>query len=95
MYCRQEGQSILLGTYEQNNRPWSPKETPWEFVFQLLAHDLDRIAPELERGFAHFPAVGRAGIQKLRQRAVHVQSRWQSARRADPGACAGCGSRAR
>jgi dimethylglycine dehydrogenase len=34
-------------------------------VFQLLPHDLDRIAPELERGFAHFPAVGRAGIQKF------------------------------
>jgi dimethylglycine dehydrogenase len=34
-------------------------------VFQLLPHDLDRIAPELERGFAHFPAVGRAGIKKF------------------------------
>ena len=65
IYARQEGQSILLGTYEQNNRPWAPKETPWDFVFQLLPHDLERIAPELERGFAHFPAVGRAGIKKF------------------------------
>ena len=65
IYARQEGQSILLGTYEQDNRPWSPNETPWDFVFQLLPHDLDRIAPELERGFAHFPAVGRAGIKKF------------------------------
>ncbi|HZX54886.1 MAG TPA: FAD-dependent oxidoreductase [Ilumatobacteraceae bacterium] len=65
IYARQEGQGILLGTYEQNNRPWSPNETPWDFVFQLLPHDLDRIAPELERGFAHFPAVGRAGIKKF------------------------------
>jgi dimethylglycine dehydrogenase len=65
IYARQEGQSILLGTYEQNNKPWSPNETPWDFVFQLLDHDLDRIAPELERGFAHFPAVGRAGIQRF------------------------------
>src|SRR3954452_17498655 len=55
IYCRQEGQSILLGTYEQNNKPWSPQDTPWDFVFQLLDHDLDRIAPELERGFTHFP----------------------------------------
>ena len=51
IYARQEGQSILLGTYEQDNRPWSPNETPWDFVFQLLPHDLDRIAPELEQGF--------------------------------------------
>jgi dimethylglycine dehydrogenase len=65
IYARQEGQAILLGTYEQDNRPWSPNETPWDFVFQLLPHDLDRIAPELERGFAHFPAVGRAGIKKF------------------------------
>jgi len=65
IYARQEGQSILLGTYEQDNRPWAPKETPWDFVFQLLPHDLDRISDELERGFAHFPAVGRAGIKKF------------------------------
>ncbi len=65
IYARQEGESMLLGTYEQDNRPWSPHETPWDFVFQLLAHDLDRIAPELERGFEHFPAIGRAGIKKI------------------------------
>ena len=65
IYARQEGQSILLGTYEKDNRPWSAKETPWDFVFQLLPHDLDRISAELERGFAHFPAVGRAGIKKF------------------------------
>ncbi len=65
IYARQEGQSILLGTYEQDNRPWAPKETPWDFVFQLLDHDLDRIAPELEKAFEHFPSVGRAGIQKF------------------------------
>jgi dimethylglycine dehydrogenase len=65
VYARQEGQSILLGTYERNNKPWSPDHTPWDFVFQLLEPDLDRIAPELERGFAHFPAVGRAGIKKF------------------------------
>jgi dimethylglycine dehydrogenase len=65
IYARQEGQSILLGTYEQANKPWATAETPWDFVFQLLPHDLDRIAPELERGFAHFPAVGQAGIKKF------------------------------
>ena len=47
IYARQEGQSILLGTYEQDNRPWAAKDTPWDFVFQLLPHDLERIAPEL------------------------------------------------
>ena len=41
--------------------------------------------PRARRGFAHFPAVGRAGIQTLRQRTVHVQPRRQPARRPDPG----------
>jgi dimethylglycine dehydrogenase len=65
IYARQEGESILLGTYEQAAVPWSPKQTPWDFVFQLLPADLDRIAPELARGFDHFPAVGKAGIKKI------------------------------
>jgi dimethylglycine dehydrogenase len=65
IYARQEGQSMLLGTYEQDNRPWSTHETPWDFVSQLLPHDLERISPELERAFQHFPAIGRAGIQKF------------------------------
>ena len=65
IYARQEGNSILLGTYEQDNRPWSEKQTPWDFVFQLLEPDLDRISPELERAFEHFPLVGKAGIQKF------------------------------
>jgi dimethylglycine dehydrogenase len=65
IYARQEGPGCLLGTYEQDNRPWAPKETPWDFVFQLLPHDLDRIAPELEKAFRHFPQIGAAGIKKF------------------------------
>ena len=46
--------------------PWSPNETPWDFVFQLLPHDLDRIAPDAGgRASRHFPAVETAGIQKF------------------------------
>ncbi len=65
IYLRQEGQGVLLGTYEQNSRIWSPDTTPEDFHSQLLPDHLDRIAPELERGFRHFPAVGRVGIKKV------------------------------
>ena len=65
IYTRQEGKGMLLGTYEQNCRPWSPRGTPWDFGHELLAPDLDRIAPELEVGFEHFPALQTAGIKQI------------------------------
>ncbi|MBY0613060.1 MAG: FAD-dependent oxidoreductase [Beijerinckiaceae bacterium] len=65
IYLRQEGEGVLLGTYEQNCRVWSPETTPDDFHGQLLPNDLDRISPELERGFAHFPALAETGIKKV------------------------------
>jgi len=64
IYLRQEGKGVLLGTYEQDCRPWSPTETPDDFHNQLLPDDVSRIAPELERGFRHFPALADVGIKK-------------------------------
>jgi dimethylglycine dehydrogenase len=64
IYLRQEGQGVLLGTYEQDCRPWSPDVTPDDFHTQLLPDDLVRISPELERGFRHFPALSKVGIRK-------------------------------
>ncbi len=65
IYTRQERTGLLLGTYERACKPWSPLATPWDFGHQLLAPDLDRIAPSLEIGFRHFPALERAGIKQV------------------------------
>ena len=65
LYIRQEGGGMLLGTYEQACVPWSPRETPWTFDQQLLAPDLDRIAPSLEIAFKHYPALADVGIRKV------------------------------
>ncbi len=65
IYIRQEQGGMLLGTYEQANVPWSPKQTPWNFDMELLEPDLERIAPELEVAFKHYPAMGTAGIKKV------------------------------
>jgi dimethylglycine dehydrogenase len=65
IYLRQERGGMLLGTYEQACRPWSPELTPWEFGHELLEPDLERIAPSLEVGFQHFPAFQKAGIKKV------------------------------
>lgn len=65
IYTRQEGNGLLLGTYEKACRPWSPVNTPWDFGHELLDPDLDRIAPSLEIGFKHFPAFENAGIKQV------------------------------
>src|SRR5450631_3620933 len=65
IYLRQERGGMLMGTYERAGVPWSPVTTPWDFGQDLLANDLDRIAPSLAVGFEHFPALGQAGIKKV------------------------------
>jgi dimethylglycine dehydrogenase len=65
IYMRQEGKGMLMGTYERAGVPWSEHDTPWNFTHELLPPDLDRIAPSLEVGFKHYPAIERAGIKKI------------------------------
>jgi len=65
IYMREEGDGMLMGTYERAGVPWSERSTPWDFTHELLAPDLDRIAPSLEVGFRHYPAIERAGIKKV------------------------------
>jgi len=65
LYLRQERKGMLMGTYEKACKPWSPKETPWDFPQELLPAEIDRIAPSLEVGFEHFPAFQNAGIKQV------------------------------
>ncbi|MEC9343634.1 MAG: FAD-dependent oxidoreductase, partial [Pseudomonadota bacterium] len=65
IYTRQERRGLLLGTYEKAAKPWSPVNTPWDFGHELLAPDLDRLAPSLEVGFRHFPPLEKAGIKQI------------------------------
>jgi dimethylglycine dehydrogenase len=61
---REEGNSLLLGTYEKGGVPWSTKTTPWDFEAQLLTPDLERIAESLDVGFSHFPIFNEIGIRQ-------------------------------
>ncbi|MDQ3105354.1 MAG: FAD-dependent oxidoreductase, partial [Actinomycetota bacterium] len=65
VYMRQEGDGLLLGTYEPDGVPWSPQVTPWDFGPQLLAPDLDRIGANLEVAFDHFPIFREVGIKQV------------------------------
>jgi len=65
IYFRQEGQGMLLGTYEPTSTPWKIDGTPWNFGHELLPPDLDRISERLEMSFARIPAIGEAGIKDI------------------------------
>jgi len=65
VYMRQEGDGLLLGTYEPNGVPWSPRQTPWDFGPQLLKPDLERIGANLEVAFEHFPIFADVGIKQV------------------------------
>jgi dimethylglycine dehydrogenase len=64
-YFRQEGDSMLLGSYEYNCVPWSPKQTPWDFSAQLLPPDLDRLEKPLSIAFEHYPRLQDIGIKRV------------------------------
>ena len=63
IYLREEGNSLLLGTYERKGVPWAPHQTDWNFGAQLLTPDLERIGENLEVGFNHFPIFQEIGIK--------------------------------
>ncbi|MGF1628088.1 MAG: FAD-dependent oxidoreductase [Kiloniellaceae bacterium] len=65
IYMRQERLGLVMGTYERNCVPWSPKQTPWDFGHELLPPDLDRISGNLAMAFDHFPALETAGIKQV------------------------------
>ncbi|MEL6297862.1 MAG: FAD-dependent oxidoreductase [Pseudomonadota bacterium] len=63
-YFRQEGQGCLLGVYELNPKHWHVDGAPWDYGMDLIPEDIDRISPELEKGFDRFPALQEAGIKR-------------------------------
>ena len=65
MYFRQEGNGMLLGTYEPRATPWSVAGTPMDFGRELLEPRLDNIAERLALGFERIPALERAGIKTV------------------------------
>ncbi|MGU9957711.1 MAG: hypothetical protein ACNYPI_08885 [Arenicellales bacterium WSBS_2016_MAG_OTU3] len=54
IYIRQEGQGVLLGTYEKDCKPWSPHTTPWDFGHELLEPAYERVAGNIEVGLSTF-----------------------------------------
>ena len=65
IYFRQEGNGMLLGTYESKSTPWKVKGTPLNFGHELLDPKLDNIQDRLTIGFERMPALEKAGIKNI------------------------------
>jgi dimethylglycine dehydrogenase len=63
-YMRQEQKGMLLGIYEVNHKHWNMDGAPWDYGFELIQEDKDRISDELALGFGRYPCLETAGIKR-------------------------------
>ena len=66
-YLREETNGILIGPYETATAHvcWDGRPPRWDFESELIAPELDRLAPFLERAGERFPLFGRAGLKNV------------------------------
>ena len=83
--CARRARASWSAPTSRTADPGREHTTPHDFGHELLAPDLDRIAPRLEVGFEHFPALGRGRHQERDQRALHLRARRQPAGRPGQG----------
>ena len=63
-YSRQEHTGLLLGVYELNPRHWHVEGAPWDYGMDLIPEEIDRISPQLSKGFERFPVLQEVGIKR-------------------------------
>jgi dimethylglycine dehydrogenase len=63
-YVRQEGKGMLLGVYEQTYKHWNMDGAPWDYGFDLIQEDIDRISDELAFVHHRYPVLNRTGIKR-------------------------------
>ncbi|MDO6962517.1 GcvT family protein [Rhizobium alvei] len=63
-YLRQEQKGILIGIYETDHRHWNMDGAPWDYGFDLIQEDPDRIEHELTLSYERYPVLAEAGIKR-------------------------------
>jgi dimethylglycine dehydrogenase len=66
-YLREEGNGVLVGPYETVTAHvcWDGKPPRWDFESELVAPELDRLGPWLEKAAERLPLFGQAGIKSI------------------------------
>ncbi|MHC8510287.1 MAG: GcvT family protein [Rhodospirillales bacterium] len=63
-YLRQDQKGVLLGIYEINHQHWNMDGAPWDYGFELIPENFDRIEKELEMAFNRYPCLQTAGVKR-------------------------------
>ncbi len=66
-YLREETNGILIGPYETATAHvcWDGKPPAWDFESELVAPELDRLMPWLEKAGERFPLFNKAGLKSV------------------------------
>ncbi len=66
-YLREETNGVLIGPYETETAHvcWDGQPPAWDFESELVAPELDRIAPWLEKAAERFPLFEKAGLKSI------------------------------
>jgi dimethylglycine dehydrogenase len=66
-YLREETNGVLIGPYETGTAHvcWDGKPPAWDFESELVAPELERLMPYLERCIERFPLFGEAGVKSV------------------------------
>ena len=63
-YIRQDQQGMLVGIYEVDHKHWNIDGAPWDYGFDLIPEEIDRIAGELEMAWRRYPVLERVGVKR-------------------------------
>ena len=66
-YLREETNGILVGPYETETAHvcWDGQPPAWDFESELIAPELDRLTPWLERATERLPLFGKVGLKSV------------------------------
>ncbi len=66
-YLREETNGILVGPYETEGAHvcWEGKPPAWDFESELIAPELERLMPWLEKATERLPLFGKAGLKSV------------------------------
>ena len=65
IYFRGEGNSVMLGAFQDHSKPWNVAKIPNPFSFQLLEPDWDKFTVPLANGRHRIPALQNCKFEKF------------------------------